>query len=307
MGKRDELLKAGGANILSSMGAGQGSGLPAGLDPATAMKKPAHLEGLSKERAAARIAIDRIVRDEDQPRTEFDAEELARLSESLKTRGQLQPIRVRWDEGRGAYVLILGERRWRAARMAGLAELSCIVHEAPLDPNDRLAIQLIENCLRSDLQPIEQARAYRRLMEVQGWSARQLAAELAINPATVTRALALLDLPEAVQEQVEAGWLAPHTAYEVTKLERPEDQAVVAQAAVEQRLTRTEVDELVRAVRARKPAPEAKPQPVTVDLGDGTVVTIRWKKANDVAPVQALRRAMRQIQDQERARDDQAA
>ncbi|MEJ7639703.1 MAG: ParB N-terminal domain-containing protein [Singulisphaera sp.] len=101
MGKRDELMKAGGANILSSMGAGQGGGLPAGLDPTTAMKRPAHLEGLSKERAAARIAIDRIVRDEGQPRTEFDAEDLARLAESLKTRGQLQPIRVRWEEGRG--------------------------------------------------------------------------------------------------------------------------------------------------------------------------------------------------------------
>ena len=80
MGKRDELMKAGGANILSSMGVGQGGGLPAGLDPTTAMKRPAHLEGLSKERAAARIAIDRIVRDEDQPRTEFDAEDLARLA-----------------------------------------------------------------------------------------------------------------------------------------------------------------------------------------------------------------------------------
>ena len=64
---------------------------------------------------------------------------------------------------------------------------------------------------------------------------------------------------------------------------------------------------LVRAVRARTPAPEARPEPVTVDLGDGTVVTIKWKKANGVSPVQALRRATRQAQDQERGRDDQAA
>ena len=116
MSKRDDLLRAGGGNILSSIGAGRDKSVPAGLDPATALKRPARLEGVSKEKAAARIAIDRLVGDPDQPRDEFDEEALDRLADSLKTRGQLQPIRVRWDEGRGVYVILVGERRWRAAR-----------------------------------------------------------------------------------------------------------------------------------------------------------------------------------------------
>lgn len=294
MSKRDDLLKAGGANILASMGAGQGGVTPAGLDPSTAMRRPAHLEGVSKEKGAARIAIDRIVPDPDQPRREFDEDDLARLAESLRTKGQLQPIRVRWDEGRGAYVVIMGERRWRAARMAGMAELSCIVHEGDLAADDRLGLQLVENALRSDLKPVEQAHAYRRLMDSRSWSARQLASELAISPATVSRALALLELPTSVQEQVEQGALAAHTAYEVSKLADPEEQAVVAQAAVDQKLTRHEVDDLVRAVRAKRPAPAPKPDPVTVDLGS-VVVKVTWKKADGPDAAKALRQALKVV------------
>ena len=100
MSKREELLRSGGGNILSSMGTGQSQELPAGLDPATALRRPAHLEGLTRDKAAARIAVDRIVRDPNQPREEFDEEALQRLADSLRTRGQLQPIRVRWDAER---------------------------------------------------------------------------------------------------------------------------------------------------------------------------------------------------------------
>src|SRR4051812_28313956 len=173
MSKRDELLRAGGANVVASMGGGRGPELPAGLDPASAIRRPAHLEGLARDKSAARISVDRITADPDQPRRDFDPEELERLAESMRTRGQLQPIRVRWDEGQGRYVVIMGERRWRAARMAGLAELACVVQEGELDPDDRLAVQLVENALRSDLKPIEQAHAYRALMEAKGWSTRQ--------------------------------------------------------------------------------------------------------------------------------------
>src|SRR3954452_22092105 len=102
--------------------------------------------------------------------------------------------------------------------MAGLPRLSCIVVLQPCDPSELLALQLIENAVREDLTPLEQARAYRTLMDAQGWSARHLPAELAIIPATVTRALALLELPATVQEHVEQGALAPATAYEIGKV-----------------------------------------------------------------------------------------
>ncbi len=111
-------------------------------------------QGVARSQNTAEIRVDRIVRDANQPREEFDPEGLASLAESLKTRGQLQPIRVRWDEGRGVYVIVCGERRWRAAALAGLETLTCVIHEGEIDV---LAIQLIENALREDLKPIEQA------------------------------------------------------------------------------------------------------------------------------------------------------
>ncbi len=304
MSKREELLRSGGGNILSSMGTGQGQELPAGLDPATALRRPAHLEGLTREKAAARIAVDRIVRDPDQPREEFDEEALQRLADSLRTRGQLQPIRVRWDEGRGAYVILVGERRWRAAQLAGLAELSCIVVDGELPADERLMIQLVENALREDLRPVEQARAYKALMEAREWSGNQLAKELHIAQSSVVRALALLELPAPVQAQVEQGALAATVAAELTKLPEPAMQAEVAQAIVDQGLTRSEVAEVVKAVRARRPA-QTRPDPVEVDLGDGITVVVRFRKPTTVTAQQALRKALKILQD--RDRDDQAA
>ena len=304
MSKREELLRSGGSNILSSMGAGQSQDLPAGLDPAAALRRPAHLEGLTREKAAARIAVDRIVRDPDQPREEFDEEALQRLADSLRTRGQLQPILVRWDEGRGVYVILVGERRWRAAQRAGLAELSCIVVDDELPADERLMIQLVENALREDLRPVEQARAYKALMEARGWSGNQLAKELHIAQSSVVRALALLELPAPVQAQVEQGALAATVAAELTKLPEPAMQAEVAQAIVDQGLTRSEVAEVVKAVRARRPA-QIRPDPIEVDLGDGITVVVRYRKPTTVTAQQALRKALKVLQD--RDRDDQAA
>jgi ParB family chromosome partitioning protein len=304
MSKRDELLRAGGANVLESMGVGPSRqvGLPAGMEGMGAMKKPPHLEGTNREKGALRIATGRIIADEDQPRTEFDPEELGRLAESMRTRGQLQPIRVRWDAVRETYVLIAGERRWRAAQMAGLAELSCVVHEGTPDPGELLALQLVENALRSDLTPIEQARAYKRLIAVNGWSARQLAAELAVAPSTVTRALSLLDLPEIVQDQVEQGGLAAASAYEVSKVDGHDLQAEVARAVVEGGLRGSEVTELVQAIRAKRPVPRSRPEPVTIDLGDATV-RVTWRKEGPDL-IKLLKLALKHAQ---MSRDDQAA
>ena len=112
-------------------------------------------------------------------------------------------------------MVLVGERRMRAARLAGLATLDCVMVEEPIAADELLVIQLVENALREDLKPVEQARAYRRLMDAKSWSTRELAAELAIAQSSVVRALALLDLPAVVQEQVEQGALGPTVAYEV--------------------------------------------------------------------------------------------
>jgi ParB family chromosome partitioning protein len=240
--------------------------------------------------------VDRIDRDPDQPREEFDNESLARLADSLKTKGQLQPIRVRWEESRGIYTLLAGERRWRAAKMAGLAELQCVIHESALDADDRLALQLVENALRDDLKPVEQARAYKRLLDAKGWTMTELATELGIHQTSVSRALALLDLPCTVQERVEQGVLAPSSAAEIAKIADPEEQQTVAEEVIASGLKRSEVAAVVQAVRSKRPTPESKPEPVSFDLGDGMTVTIRWRRATGVTAAQALRKALRLIQ-----------
>ncbi len=296
MGKLDEVRRA------ATLGGRPGS-FPPGMDPSQAVGRPARLEGVRGDRSSAWIAVDRIERDPDQPREEFDGDALARLAESLKARGQLQPIRVRWDEGRGVYVVLAGERRWRAARMAGLTELQCVIHDGEMSDGERLALQLVENALRDDLRPVEQARAYRRLMDAQGWTMTELAAELSIHQTSVGRALALLELPCTVQEAVEQGALAPSAAAEIARLPDAETQAAVARAAVAEGLKRSEVAELVQAVKGRRPAPAARPEPVTVDLGDATVA-VRWKKASGLTALQLLKRAVKQLQAQA---DGQAA
>ena len=133
-------------------------------------------DGVTRAKNVCVIPLDRIVRDPNQPREEFDPEALRRLADSLKERGQLQPIGVRWDEALGVYVIVFGERRWRAAGMAGLLTVNAVVMEGAISPDDLIVVQLVENAVREDLRPIEQARAYRKLMDAKGWSTRQVAA-----------------------------------------------------------------------------------------------------------------------------------
>ncbi|MFO0907039.1 MAG: ParB/RepB/Spo0J family partition protein [Isosphaeraceae bacterium] len=305
MGKMDDLRRRAAGNVAESMGAGVENA------PMTFATRavPAHLQGVVRSKDVAQIQVDRIAADPAQPREEFDEESLERLAESLKTRGQLQPIRVRWDEGQGLYTIVCGERRWRAAKLAGLASVSCVIVEGVLDPSELLAIQLVENALREDLRPIEQARAYRQLMDRNGWSTRQLARELSVAQPQVVRALSLLNLPEPVQEQVEQGALAPATAYEIGKLHDAAEQTEMAEQVVKEKLTRQDAVEAVRRRREEGPkvrhaTPGAtRPAPLEIRVSDAVVVTVKYRKADRMSPVQALRAALKQALAMEKAGD----
>ena len=286
MGKRDDLMKDAG-NIMESMG--QGAPAPAAATAST----PAHLKGVDRMRDAKLIPLDLIEPDPDQPRKEFEPESLDRLARSLKGRGQLQPIRVRWDDEAASYVILMGERRWRAARQAGLEKLACVVHDSGMSDGERRALQLIENCLREDLKPIEQARAYRALMTSHEWSARRLADELDLNHATVLRALALLDLPEGVQARVEAGELSPSAAAELARL-TPDEATSLAERVTTEHLTRDQVSEAVREKVGHGERPTKKPRPLEVRLDDGVRIVIHGITDPDAAAA-ALKQAVRKL------------
>ncbi len=300
MAKLDELMKASRAVAAESMGAARPAAPMHGASPGPAPRSTDRLTGVARSKNAAEIPVDRIVPDPGQPREEFGPEALDRLADSLKARGQLQPIRVRWDEGQEQYVIICGERRWRAARRAGLATVACVIADGPVDAGEMLALQMIENCVREDLRPIEQARAFRALIDRNGWSARQVARELGVDQSNVVRALALLDLPPAVRDQVERGSLPPATAYEVSKLDDPGAQAEVAARVVAGGLSRAEAVEEVRRVAGRpgrvdEPraskgggAREAGPRrPTTRTIRTSTAkVTVEFRKA--VGPAEVI-------------------
>ena len=252
MKNADSIRAKFGANIVESMGdapAGAG-GLPTGF----AAQASGQYAGTGRIRDALAIELDRIVPDPDQPRREFDEEAIDRLAASLKARGQLQPCRVRWDSGREKWVIIAGERRWRAARRAGLTTLQCIEARGPATPEDLLEDQVVENCVREDLKPIEQAHAYRTLMQRRGWSYSELSDFLHISKGTIAKALALLDLPEAVQDLVERGELAPKAAYEISRLGDQDSQVELARQVVAEKLTVAETTDEVTARKSGTPA-----------------------------------------------------
>jgi ParB family chromosome partitioning protein len=290
-----------------------GAGLERGDKSALTSTAPARWQGVAKSKNAVDVPVDKILPDPDQPREDFDPEALERLADSLKARGQLQPIRVRWDEAQGKYVLICGERRWRAAKIAGMATMSCVVTEGPIDAGELLALQLVENCLREDLQPIEQARAFKVLMDKNGWSGNQTARALGVAQPTVVRALALLELPEPVQDQVERGALAPATAYEIGKAEDPKTQREIADRVVSEHLSRSETIAAVRAAAKGSPAKPDKggagsrtrkaPTSRTLKAA-GCRITVEHRKGVDN---ELLASALREALDQVLARGQHAA
>lgn len=205
-------------------------------------------------RQFGKVEISRVIPDPQQPREQFSEEALERLAGSIQKKGQLSPIKVRWSDDHQKWIIIFGERRWRAAQRAGLREIDCYFAEGALSHIEILEEQLIENCLREDLQPIEEAKAFAELIKVRGCTGKELAQALQISPSRVSRALALLKLPEEVQDKVAAGEVAARTAYEISRLHNEESQVDLAQIAVAGAMT---AEQTGRQVRQRRGKPKA--------------------------------------------------
>jgi ParB family transcriptional regulator, chromosome partitioning protein len=243
-------------------------------------------EGRSRFRDAAVIRVDRLMPDPDQPRTEFDPEALEQLAGSLRARGQLQPIRARWSAEADRYIIVVGERRWRAAALAGIEALECVVVDGNATPDEILEDQLVENALRADLKPVEQGRAYDRLMKARGLSQRALAERLNVSQAAVAKAVALLTLPEPIQTEVDAGSIGPDIAYQLSKIDDVREQAEMAGRASEGRLRRDEIKERTRATSSLKGKSTGKgkakrPTVRAIRVEGGSKVTVENRKGLD--------------------------
>src|SRR5678815_452554 len=190
----------------------------------------------------ADVAVDSIVAGPMQPRSHFDEASLQNLAESIKTHGVVQPLVVR-PKGDG-YELIAGERRWRAAQIAGLERVPVVIRNVP-DEN-LLEIALIENIQREDLNPIEEAIAYKRLIESVGLSQDALAARVGRDRSYITNYLRLLRLPDDIQKLVKEGRLSPGHARTLVSLEAEDLQRRLARQIVEGALSVRATEELVK-------------------------------------------------------------
>ena len=207
----------------------------------------------------AAVAVELIDANPFQPRTAFDEAELSELSQSVRAKGIIQPVLVRPLGER--YQLVAGERRWRAAKLAGLQTIPAIVKD--LEDKEMLELALTENILRDDLGPLEAARAYKVLQERFGESQEEIAARLGINRVTVTNSLRLLRLPAKIQQMIEQKELTAGHARALLSVPDEAEQLRLAERIASRGLSVREA-ERITSERARQdpgsPAAEA-PQP----------------------------------------------
>ena len=216
-----------------------------------------------KKDAPKTVPVSEIDVNADQPRKAFEPESLAALAESIAENGLLQPILVR-RTSLGRYEIIAGERRFRAAKLAGLTELPVTVAEA--DDRTAAKLALIENLQREDLNPLEEAAAFRQLMERYGLTQENVAAEVGRSRSAVANALRLLELPEEAAAMVVSGTLSAGHARALLGLKDPREIVPLAKAAAEGGMSVRETEAAVRAANRKKPEPLEKPAgPVKAD------------------------------------------
>lgn len=201
------------------------------------------------------IAVGQIVEDTDQPRKHHSEESLQGLADSLRQHGMLNPITVTPVEGSDRYRIVTGERRWRAASMAKIEMVPCVVKD--VEPDERLTEQLIENLQREDLQPLEKGRAIQHIKQTLSLTHREIARRLGLSERTVGYLLDLLALPDTIGEAVVSSPNRPsdgqltekHARFLKQLNEEPELQSAVVDRIREDRLSSDDTGQLVKALK----------------------------------------------------------
>ena len=221
-------------------------GLGKGLDAIFAENNAESAEG------AVSIRISEIEPNREQPRKEFDSEALSELADSISQHGVLQPLLLR-PMLSGGYRIVAGERRWRAARMAGLSEVPAVIRE--MTDAEEMLFALIENLQREDLTPLEEARGYRTLIETQDFTQEEVSRTVGKSRPAVTNALRLLNLPEDIQKLLENGEISAGHARTLLSFKNEEDMRLGAQKARQGASVR-ELENLAKKLNEKKSAPK---------------------------------------------------
>lgn len=236
------------------------TGLGRGLDALIPSSDRPSSEGVTL------IPLDQIKPNPRQPRTHFDPQELEGLAESIRQHGIIQPLILTQDDGEGGYYLVAGERRWLAARQAGLHAVPALVRTT--SDQQRLELALIENVQRADLSPLETAEAFRQLSEEFNLSHEEIAARVGKSRVSVTNTMRLLKLPPAVKQALENNAISEGHARALLMLSTPQAQVSALQTVLRKDLTVRQTEALVRALSGERPekAPSPAPAPEVKDL-----------------------------------------
>lgn len=228
---------------------GLGRGLGALLGDAVTQTEA---EGLTS------LPMEQVRPNKEQPRKQFNDETMGELAESIRLHGVIQPINVRRMSS-GYYEIISGERRWRAAREAGLEEIPAVILEA--DDRKAMELAMIENLQREDLNPMEEARGFQSLMQEFGMTQEEVARQVGRSRPGVANALRLLNLSRELAEYVEADILSAGHARAILGLNDPNQRKALADRAVQRQLSVRQTEELVRQLNAQmeRPQPESSP------------------------------------------------
>ncbi|CVK18571.1 MULTISPECIES: ParB/RepB/Spo0J family partition protein [Sporomusa] len=229
-------------------------GLGRGLDALFAA--PDAAQAIDTNEPVNEIAIKDITPNLHQPRRDFDEEALAELAQSIKQHGVIQPVVVR--KTLSGYELVAGERRWRASQIAGLKMIPAVVRE--YTDAEMMEIALIENLQRRDLNAIEEAMAFRSLMEEFGLTQEEVAQRIGRSRSMIANTVRLLKLHPEVQSFVSRGTLNMGQARPLLALENPELQLDAANQIMEEDLSARDAEELVRRLAARRPVKPAEPK-----------------------------------------------
>ncbi len=221
----------------------------------TSTKKPVKVENTPKNsdelNGAVWISLQKIERNPDQPRKDFDEESLQELADSIKTYGIIQPLLVK-PEGK-RYLIIAGERRWRAAKLAGLKKVPAIVKD--YTDSEVMEISLIENIQREDLNVMDEANGYKRLMEEFSYRQEDLAEKLSKSRSVIANRLRLLKLMPEVQEMLRTGAISEGHARALIVIEDPALQLQAAKTVADNHFSVRETEKLVKGLLA-PPKPE---------------------------------------------------
>jgi len=245
---------------------GLGKGLSALLPdedlekPAAQSDKPLSRESgkSAKERTGEiLVAPEKLNANPNQPRKIFNEEELAELADSIKQQGIIQPI-IAEDAGDGTYTIIAGERRARAARLAGLKEVPVVLRK--YSDEKRMVVSLIENIQRANLNPIEEAQAYKQLAELESLSQEDVAARVGKNRATVANALRLLKLPAPMQESIKKNELSPGHARAVLSVSGAKAQEALFREILKRGLSVREAEKRAAAIGQENKKPSKAPE-----------------------------------------------